>query len=211
MPSPLESPQFSRRQFLQAAAAAMATAAESQAARPTTRPNIVFLMADEFRHDALGCAGNAAIETPNLDRLASQGTRFARTYCQGPLCQPSRASLITGQYVHRHGITWNAMDMKPELPTMMKQLQQAGYITAKVGKTHFLESLLHQRGDMREGNRRFAVSASTGCLKSRSGHSSAAAKQDPVYRVPQEQAAFDGLLRGNRGRARTPRRCSPAV
>ena len=160
MSAPQESSQFSRRQFLQAAAALSATAAESQAAKSATRPNIVFLTADEYRHDALGCAGNPAIQTPNLDRLAGQGCRFARTYCQGPLCQPSRASLITGQYVHQHGITWNGMDMKPEWPTMMEQLQQAGYVTAKVGKTHFVESLLRQPGDLREGNaviRRFGL------------------------------------------------------
>jgi hypothetical protein len=62
----------------------------------------VFLTADEHPHDALACAGDPAIQTPNFDRLAGQGCRFAGTYCQGPLCQPSRASLITGQYVHRH-------------------------------------------------------------------------------------------------------------
>jgi len=105
------------------------------------RPNIVFLMADEHRFDALGCAGNRAVQTPNLDRMASEGVRFERTYCQGPLCQPSRASIMTGRYVHQHGQTWNGIDMKPEWPTMMKALKQAGYTTAKTGKCHFLSGL----------------------------------------------------------------------
>jgi len=94
-------------------------------------------MADEHRYNALGCAGNDAVHTPNLDRLAGEGVRFAKTYCQAPLCQPSRASMITGRYAHQTGLTWNRMDMNPEWPTLMKSLQSAGYQTAVIGKTHF--------------------------------------------------------------------------
>lgn len=125
---------ISRRQFLGATAA---MACSAQAAK-STRPNILFLMADEHRHDAMGCAGNAVVKTPNLDRLAGQGVHFTHTYCQGPLCQPSRASIITGRYVHQHGQSWNGPSMKPEWPTMMKQLQGAGYQTAMAGKAHFM-------------------------------------------------------------------------
>ena len=86
----------------------------------------------------MGCAGNSAIQTPNLDELASRGVRFSRTYCQSPVCQPSRASVITGLYAHQHGIARNfANDLNPGWPTMMKQLQKVGYTTALVGKTHF--------------------------------------------------------------------------
>ena len=88
--------QLSRRQFLQTAAATGALAAPS-----SDRPNIIFLMADEHRHDALNCLGNTTVHSPNLDRMASQGVRFTRTYCQGPLCQPSRASIMTGRYPHQ--------------------------------------------------------------------------------------------------------------
>ncbi len=95
-------------------------------------------MADEFRTDAMGCAGNPIVKTPNLDGLAGQGVRFSHTYCQGPLCQPSRASVMTGQYVHQHGQTYNAIDMNPAWPTMMKALRSAGYATAKVGKAHLV-------------------------------------------------------------------------
>jgi arylsulfatase A-like enzyme len=123
---------LSRRQFLQTAAAASAVAAAA-----SDRPNIIFLMADEHRYDALNCLGNSAVHSPNLDRIASEGVRFTHTYCNGPLCQPSRASIMTGRYPHQHGQTWNRNSMKPEWPTMMKQLQKAGYTTAKLGKAHF--------------------------------------------------------------------------
>jgi arylsulfatase A-like enzyme len=84
--------QFSRRQFPQTAAAGALAATSSD------RPNIIFLMADEHRYDAPNCLGNSNVHSPNLDRMASQGVRFTRTYCQGPLCQPSRVSIMTGRY-----------------------------------------------------------------------------------------------------------------
>lgn len=102
------------------------------------RPNILFIFADQHRHDALGCAGNRQIETPNLDRLAASGVRFANAWCQSPICQPSRAALITGRYPHELGVMRNfGPDMDPSWPTFMKGLQQAGYATANVGKTHY--------------------------------------------------------------------------
>ncbi len=64
--------------------------------------NVLFIMADQFRHDALSCAGNPVVETPNLDRLAAEGVRFTDAVCSSPLCGPSRASLLTGQYAHGH-------------------------------------------------------------------------------------------------------------
>ena len=136
---------ISRRQFLGATAA---IACSAQAA--STRPNILFLMADEHRHDVMGCAGNNVIKTPNLDRLAGQGVNFTHTYCQGPLCQPSRASIITGRYVHQHGQSWNQFSMKPEWPTMMKQLQAAGYQTAMVGKAHFAGDGAYARANSKD-------------------------------------------------------------
>ena len=118
------------------------------------KPNIIFIFADQHRHDALGCAGNSVIETPNLDRLASKGTRFANAWCQSPICQPSRASLITSQYPSDLGVLRNfGPDMDPEWPTFMKQLQKAGYATANIGKTHYYAKGLVEpdtRVDMRK-------------------------------------------------------------
>ncbi len=102
------------------------------------RPNILFVFADQHRHDALGCAGNTRIETPNIDRLASSGVRYTDAWCQSPICQPSRAALITGRYPRELGVMRNfGPDMDSQWPTFMKQLQQAGYHTASIGKTHY--------------------------------------------------------------------------
>lgn len=102
------------------------------------RPNILFVFADQHRHDALGCAGNTLIETPNIDQLAATGVRFTDAWCQSPICQPSRAALITGRYPHELGVMRNfGPDMDSRWSTFMKQLQQAGYNTANIGKTHY--------------------------------------------------------------------------
>jgi choline-sulfatase len=124
------------------------------------RPNIVFIFADQHRHDALGCAGNAFIETPNIDRLSSSGVRFTNTWCQSPICQPSRAALITGRYPHELGVMRNfGPDMDSRWPTFMKQLQKNGYNTANIGKTHYYaEGLAEPDGetDMRQYSARVA-------------------------------------------------------
>lgn len=101
------------------------------------RPNILFITSDQHRADVLGCAGNPTVRTPNLDGLARNGVRFERMYCQGPLCQPSRASLLTGRHVAEHGMLWNGPDMPTSWATMPGALQEQGYETAVVGKTHF--------------------------------------------------------------------------
>lgn len=124
------------------------------------RPNILFVFADQHRHDALGCAGNGLIETPNIDQLSSSGVRFTDAWCQSPICQPSRAALITGRYPHELGVMRNfGPDMDSGWPTFMKQLQQAGYNTANVGKTHYYaEGLAEPDGeiDMRRHTARVA-------------------------------------------------------
>jgi choline-sulfatase len=124
------------------------------------RPNILFVFADQHRHDALGCSGNALIETPNLDRLASSSVRFTDAWCQSPICQPSRAALITGRYPHELGVMRNfGPDMDSRWPTFMKQLQQAGYNTANIGKTHYYaEGLAEPDGetDLRQYGARVA-------------------------------------------------------
>jgi arylsulfatase len=125
------------------------------------RPNIVFIFADQHRHDALGCAGNKLIKTPNLDRIAASGVRFVNTWCQSPICQPSRAALITARYPHELGVMRNfGPDMDSRWPTFMKQLQLAGYKTANIGKTHYYaEGLSEPEGkkDMREHAARVAA------------------------------------------------------
>ena len=103
-------------------------------------PNILFVFSDQHRHNVMGCAGHPLVETPTLDKLAGRGTRFTNTWCQSPICQPSRASIITGRYAHEVGVVGNTGGFDPEWPTVMKQLQKSGYETATIGKTHYHES-----------------------------------------------------------------------
>jgi len=103
------------------------------------QPNILILMADQLRQDALGCYGNEVIRTPHLDDLAVDGVRFAEACCPTPICVASRMSFITGQRMGRHHWVDNAAlpGPTPELPTLMTLLHQAGYHTQGVGKMHF--------------------------------------------------------------------------
>ena len=76
-----------------------------QAGRPkVSRPNILFLMADQLRADCLGCYGNRIIQTPNLDRLARDGVAFTSAYTSVPSCTPARSALLTGLSPWRHGM-----------------------------------------------------------------------------------------------------------
>jgi choline-sulfatase len=99
-------------------------------------PNIVLVMSDQHRADVLGCAGDATAHTPHLDGLASRGVRFSRVSCQGPLCMPSRASVLTERYVRDHGVYTNWALVDRAAPTYPRALREAGYHTAMIGKAH---------------------------------------------------------------------------
>lgn len=116
------------------------------------KPNILFIFSDQHRHDVMGCAGHPLVRTPTLDALAGRGLRFTRVWCQSPICQPSRASLITGRHPYDLDLFYNdkssathasrdggdtSGEFDPEWPTVMKQLQAGGYETATIGKTHY--------------------------------------------------------------------------
>ncbi|HLT61160.1 MAG TPA: sulfatase-like hydrolase/transferase, partial [Microlunatus sp.] len=100
------------------------------------RPNILLLCTDQQRFDALGAAGNPEIHTPNLDRLAGAGARFTQCYVQSPVCAPSRASLMTGRYVHNHGLWANGVALPEGTPVLTEPLAAAGYDCGLVGKYH---------------------------------------------------------------------------
>ncbi len=99
-------------------------------------PNILLVMSDQHRADMLGCAGDASMHTPTLDRLAGEGVRFSRVLCQGPLCMPSRASFMTERYVRDHGIYTNWAEIPEDSPTYVRALREAGYHTSLLGKAH---------------------------------------------------------------------------
>ncbi|MYF99061.1 sulfatase-like hydrolase/transferase [Candidatus Poribacteria bacterium] len=111
------------------------------------KPNILLLMTDQQRRDAMSCSGNW-VRTPNLDRIASEGVRFTNCVTTSPVCIPARFSLATGLYPHNTGV-WQNGDhtMSPDTHTWMQTLREVGYRTSLFGKTHYYQ---HQEGiDMR--------------------------------------------------------------
>lgn len=116
-----------------------ASAAPGPAA--TTRPNIVLIVSDDHGTDALGCYGNRVIKTPNLDRLAAEGTRFTHAFCTTASCSPSRSVILTGQQNHRNGMYGLQHDVHhfqsfAGTKSLPMYLADAGYRTARVGKFH---------------------------------------------------------------------------
>lgn len=100
------------------------------------RPNILLICTDQQRFDAMGAYGNPEIATPNLDALAARGVLFENCYVQSPVCGPSRASLMTGRYVHSHGLWANGVALPESEHLFTKDLAGSGYDCGLVGKMH---------------------------------------------------------------------------
>ncbi|WP_276270843.1 sulfatase [Haloarcula litorea] len=99
-------------------------------------PNVLWICTDQQRWDTLGCYGAAHIDTPHLDALASDGVRFERTYCQSPVCTPSRASMLTGRYPRTTGCRQNGQPMPRDEPLVTSRLATSGYRCGLAGKLH---------------------------------------------------------------------------
>lgn len=131
-----------------------ATMAQAQVpSAPTRRPNVLVILTDDQRWDALGVVqremGKDALfpwlRTPNLDRLAAEGARFSNAFVTTSLCSPSRASLLSGRYARRHQVLNNFTEYPDDLPSYPQRLKAAGYETAYIGKWHMGEDNDAQR------------------------------------------------------------------
>ena len=100
------------------------------------RPNIVFIYADDHAEAAISCYGSKINQTPNIDRLAAEGMRFTHSFVANSICGPARATILTGTHSHINGKMSNQSKFNDNLPTWAKEMQQAGYQTAAIGKWH---------------------------------------------------------------------------
>ncbi|MBN2309381.1 MAG: sulfatase, partial [Candidatus Hydrogenedentes bacterium] len=150
----------SRRGFMKATVAgglaALLAQAEPRAhaaAAAGRRPNIILVLVDDLGWADLGCWGNTFNETPNLDRLAREGVRFTDAYSAAPVCSPTRASIMTGQYPWRVGITNylrgdDTNYLSPEVHyALPKALGDSGYATGIIGKWHLMGDYAKRKGD----------------------------------------------------------------
>lgn len=134
----------SRREFLHrvtstAATLALARAAVAETPDTATPPNILLIMSDDHTTQAVGCYGRRLSDyahTPHIDRLADEGMLFENCFCTNAICVPSRASILTGQYSHVHGLRALQKGFPPSSDNFAKRLRQAGYQTMIAGKWH---------------------------------------------------------------------------
>ena len=99
-------------------------------------PNILLIIPDQLRAQALGCMGNRDVKTPNIDRLAAEGILFRQTFANTPVCCPARAILVTGKYPHKNGMMANDLRLRETEPGLAKVLKEHGYSTGFIGKWH---------------------------------------------------------------------------
>lgn len=163
------------------------------------RPNILLILTDQQRFDSLSCTGCGVIDTPNLDRLAAEGTLFENCVCSSPVCTPSRASLWTGKDVPSHGVYRLYDDLSARETLFPEYLRRAGYRTGLFGKLHV--SSLHKEAKERHPHDGFDVyewcnEAPFYMESPLHGYSRWLAEKDPAFR--------ETLMREGRNRKHIP-------
>ena len=126
----------SLRDFLKFALSFVLTAQVTLFAAEQQKPNFLFILADDVTYSTLGCYGGKNVNTPNIDRLASEGVKFSRAYCAMSMCAPFRAELYTGLYPVRNGVAWNHSVAKPGTKSIYHHLSELGYRVGLAGKKH---------------------------------------------------------------------------
>ena len=107
------------------------------------RPNILWFCTDQQRFDTIGALGNPHVSTPTIDALVKSGTAFTHTYCQSPICTPSRAAFLSGMYPSAVHVNGNGNAHFPaDVPLVPRLLADAGYTCGLIGKLH-LASAFH--------------------------------------------------------------------
>ena len=130
---------MTRRTFFQCTGLQAAAALQFQRLQAQTRKrNIVFILADDHRYDFIGALGHPWLKglTPNLDRMINHGVHFANAFVTSSLCSPSRASMLTGLYMHQHGVQDNFSALDPKLANFPQLLRIGGYRNGFFGKWH---------------------------------------------------------------------------
>ena len=107
------------------------------------RPNVLLIMTDQHRADLMTCAGRDLVPTPNIDRVAARGVRFENAYCPYPVCVASRMAMLTGLYAHSTGAITNEDRLDWRYRTTAHHFADHGYLTALIGKMHFLDAHNH--------------------------------------------------------------------
>ena len=128
-----------RKQFIRITFGSIASTAVAADKPKHNPPNLLFLMTDQQRFDAMRCSGNTELETPNLDRLAAEGVMFENGYSTCPVCVPARSVLLTGLTTENCGVTKNAdidTGKEKKTPTFDSILVQQGYQAEYYGKWH---------------------------------------------------------------------------
>ena len=140
---------FTRRDFIKTAGGFVSAAVlapellRAAEAAGNGRFNVLFLMTDQHDGSVMGCSGNPVVKTPTFDKLAEEGARFTNALCVTPFCSPTRASFVTGQWPHSHGIVQNVREDLPAKPGLTGKealteqiLSDKGYETYQMGKWH---------------------------------------------------------------------------
>ncbi|MCC2687095.1 MAG: putative sulfatase [Paenibacillaceae bacterium] len=110
------------------------------------RPNLLFILTDEQAYNTMKAYGNDLIETPNMDRLAADSIIFDRVYCTWPVCTPSRGTIMTGLYPHKHGCIGNNVGLSPDIPCLTEIADLPRHRKAYFGKWHLGDEIFKQRG-----------------------------------------------------------------